>query len=121
LQLANFWQDVGVDLEKDRMYLPEDDRRTYGVTEEALFARREDDAYRRLLAFQVARTQGIFDQGAPLTKKLRGLLRLEIRLTWLGGTKILRKIEALNYDTLNHRPTVGKADMAVLFLKALIS
>jgi phytoene synthase len=121
LQLANFWQDVGVDLEKDRMYLPEDDREKYGVTEEGLFARRADDNYRKLLAFEVARTQGIFDQGAPLTKKLRGLLRLEIRLTWLGGTKILRKIEALNYDTLNHRPTVGKADMAVLFLKALTS
>jgi len=121
LQLANFWQDVGVDLEKDRMYLPEDDRVRYGVTEEALFDRHADDNYRQLLAFQVARTQEIFDRGAPLTKKLRGLLRLEIRLTWLGGTKILRKIEALNYDTLNHRPTVGKADMAVLLLKALTS
>jgi squalene synthase HpnC len=121
LQLANFWQDVGVDLEKDRMYLPEDDRVIYGVTEDSLFARRADDKYRQLLGFQVARTQGIFDQGAPLTKKLCGLLRLEIRLTWLGGTTILRKIEALKYDTLNHRPTVGKADMAALFLKALIS
>jgi len=119
--LANFWQDVGVDLEKDRIYLPEDDREKYGVTEEALFAHRADDAYRGLLAFEVARTQDIFDQGAPLTGRLRGLLRLEIRLTWLGGTKILRKIEALRYDTLNHRPTVGKADMALLFLKALTS
>ena len=121
LQLANFWQDVGVDLEKDRIYLPEDERKEYGVIEDGLFARLATDPYRKLLAFQVARTQGIFDRGAPLTKKLRGLLRLEIRLTWLGGTKILRKIEALNYDTLNHRPTVGKADMAVLFLKALTS
>ena len=121
LQLANFWQDVGVDLEKDRIYLPEDDRKKYGVIEDVLFARLVTDNYRKLLAFEVARTQEIFDQGAPLTKKLRGLLRLEIRLTWLGGTELLRKIDALNYDTLNHRPTVGKADMAVLFLKALIS
>lgn len=121
LQLANFWQDVGVDLEKDRMYLPEDDRKTYGVTEEALFARKADDCYRRLLKFQVERTQEIFDKGELLTKKLRGLLRLEIRLTWLGGTKILRKIEALNYDTLNHRPTLGKGDMAALFFRALTS
>jgi len=121
LQLANFWQDVGVDLEKDRIYLPEDDRKNFGVIDDVLFARLADSHLRKLLAFQVDRTQGIFDQGAPLTKKLRGLLRLEIRLTWLGGTKILRKIEALNYDTLNHRPTVGKADMAVLFLKALTS
>jgi len=121
LQLANFWQDVGVDLEKDRIYLPEDDRKAHGVTEEALFAHRADDAYRKLIAFQVARTQGIFDQGAPLVKQLRGKLRLEIRLTWLGGTEILRKIEALQFDTLNHRPKIGKADMARLFLKALVS
>src|SRR5476649_1790775 len=121
LQLANFWQDVGVDLEKDRIYLPEDDRKQFGVIEDVLFARLASEKFRKLIKFQVGRTQGIFDQGAPLTKKLRGLLRVEIRLTWLGGTKILRKIEALNYDTLNHRPTVGKADMAALFLKALIS
>jgi squalene synthase HpnC len=119
LQLANFWQDVGVDLEKDRIYLPEDDRTRFGVTEETLFARRTDENYRRLLEFQVTRTQGIFNQGQPLTKQLRGLLRLEIRLTWLGGTKILRKIEKLQFDTLNHRPKVGKGDMALLFLKAL--
>jgi phytoene synthase len=121
LQLANFWQDVGVDLEKDRIYLPEDDRKEYGVVEDVLFARLVNDKFRKLLAFEVARTREIFDRGAPLTKKLRGLLRLEIRLTWLGGTTILRKIEALDYDTLNHRPTVGKADMAALFLKALTS
>jgi phytoene synthase len=121
LQLANFWQDVAVDLEKDRMYLPEDDRAKYGVTEEQLLARRCDENYRALLKFQVDRTQGIFDQGAPLTKKLRGLLRLEIRLTWLGGTTILRRIEAQNYDTLNHRPKLHKADFAWLFLKALAS
>ena len=121
LQLANFWQDVGVDLEKDRMYLPEDDRKQHGVSEDVLFARLASENFRQLIKFQVARTQAIFDQGAPLTKKLRGLLRLEIRLTWLGGTTILRKIEALKYDTLNHRPTVGKADLAALFLKALIS
>jgi len=121
LQLANFWQDVGVDLEKDRIYLPENDRKAHGVTEEALFAHHADDSYRQLLEFQVKRTQEIFDRGALLTKKLRGLLRLEIRLTWLGGTKILRKIEALNYDTLNARPKLGKGDMAALFFQALTS
>jgi phytoene synthase len=121
LQLANFWQDVGVDLEKDRIYLPENDRARYGVTEEALFARRADDSYRRLLAFQVERAQEIFDRGAPLTKKLKGLLRVEIRLTWLGGTTILRKIESVRFDTLNHRPKLDKIDLAALFLKALIS
>jgi len=121
LQLANFWQDVGVDLEKDRMYLPEDDRKTHGVTEEALFARRADENFLRLLKFEVGRTRAIFDQGAPLTRELRGRLRIEIRFTWLGGTTILRKIEALDYDTLNHRPKLGNADWAALLVRALVS
>jgi phytoene synthase len=121
LQLANFWQDVGVDLDKDRIYLPRDERDKFGVTENTLLARQAGDAYRQLLKFQVGRTQQIFDEGRPLSRKLRGLLRLEIRLTWLGGTTILRKIEALDYDTLNHRPTVGKADMLFLLGRALVS
>jgi len=121
LQLANFWQDVAVDLEKDRIYLPEDERNKYEVSESQLFARGFDEKYQRLLKFQVDRTQEIFDRGAPLTKKLHGMLRLEIRLTWLGGTTILRKIEAQNYDTLNHRPKLRKTDFAWLFAKALVS
>jgi phytoene synthase len=121
LQLANFWQDVGVDLKKDRIYLPEDERESHGVSEKSLFAHEADAAYKALLKFQVGRTQEIFDQGEPLTHELRGKLRVEIRLTWLGGTTILRKIEAQDYDTLNHRPKLGKVDMAMLLARALVS
>jgi squalene synthase HpnC len=121
LQLANFWQDVGVDLKKNRIYLPENDRESHGVTEQSLFAGQADEGYRKLLKFEVDRTQGIFDQGAPLTRDLRGKLRVEIRLTWLGGTTILRKIEAQDYDTLTRRPKLGKFEMAALFARALVS
>ena len=121
LQLANFWQDVAVDLKKDRIYLPENERESHGVSEKSLFALEADAAYRSLLKFQVDRTQEIFDQGKPLTKELRGKLRVEIRMTWLGGTTILRKIEALDYDTLNQRPKLGKVEMAMLLAKALVS
>ena len=121
LQLANFWQDVGVDLKKDRIYLPENERESHGVGEKALFAGQADAAYRSLIKFQVGRTQEIFDQGAPLTRELHGKLRVEIRMTWLGGTTILRKIEAADYDTLNHRPKLGKVDMAMLLARALVS
>ncbi len=121
LQLANFWQDVGVDLKKDRIYLPENERETHGVSEKSLFAGQADAAYKSLLKFQVERTQEIFDRGRPLTRELHGKLRVEIRLTWLGGTTILRKIEAADYDTLNHRPKLGKVDMALLLARALVS
>ena len=121
LQLANFWQDVAVDLEKDRIYLPETDRVRFGVTEKALFQKSPTTEYRELLRFQVERTQEIFDAGQPLTRRLHGLLRLEIRLTWLGGVEILCKIRQQNFDTLTRRPKIGKADMARLFCRALVS
>lgn len=119
LQLANFWQDVSVDLGKDRIYLPQDARERFGVGEDQLFAGRADDNFRALMRFEVDRAQELFDRGAPLPGKLRGLLRWEIRLTWLGGTTILKKIRAQNYDTLSRRPKISKWEMLALAPRAL--
>jgi phytoene synthase len=119
LQLANFWQDVAVDLIKDRIYLPEDERRKFNVSEGQLFALDATPAYRELLRFQVERTQGIFDQGRPLAASLRGLLSLEISLTWHGGTTILKKIRRLNYDTLTRTPKLAKWNVPLLLVNAL--
>lgn len=122
LQLANFWQDVSVDLKKDRIYMPEDEQRQFGVTEKMLFAKKEGPAeYRDLLKFQVERTKHIFLQGEPLTHKLRGRLRVEIRFTWLGGMRILEMIQQLQYDTLAKRPKLAKTDFAWLLVRALCS
>jgi squalene synthase HpnC len=121
LQLANFWQDVSVDLRKDRIYLPLDDRERFRVSEDDLFNCRVTPGFLRLMRFQVDRAQSLFDQGAPLPATLPGLLRLEIRLTWLSGASILRKIEDLNYDTLTTRPKVGKSEFITLLGQALVA
>lgn len=119
LQLANFWQDVSVDLGKDRIYLPRDAREKHGVTEEALFAGQADEAFRTLLRSEVDRAQALFDAGAPLTRQLHGLLRWEIRLTWLGGATILKKIRQQDYDTLSRRPKIAKWEMLALAPRAI--
>lgn len=119
LQLANFWQDVSVDLGKDRIYLPADSRARFGVSEEQLFAGRADDAFRALLRHEVDRAQELFDRGAALPGLLPGILRVEIRLTWLGGTTILNKIRRQNYDTLSRRPKISKWEMLALLPRAL--
>jgi phytoene synthase len=111
LQLANFWQDVSVDLVKDRIYLPQDDQARFGVSEEQLFAKRCDANYRSLLKFQTDRTWSIFRDGEKLPSHLSTKLSWEIRLTWLGGTTILRKIEKQDYDTLSRRPKLSKWDL----------
>jgi phytoene synthase len=120
LQLANFWQDVSVDLGKDRIYLPKDARERFGVTEGQLFAGLVNANFRALMRFEVQRAQEFFDRGAALPDKLQGLLRWEIRLTWLGGTTILKKIRAQHYDTLSRRPKISKWEMLALAPRALL-
>jgi hydroxysqualene synthase len=119
LQLANFWQDVAVDLEKDRVYLPQDDLARFGCGEEQLFARRFDGRYAALLKFQVERTRELFMQGRPLARLVRGRLSLELSLTWHGGMRILELIEREGYNTLRRRPVITKWDKAVLAARAL--
>ncbi|MFN8001233.1 MAG: squalene synthase HpnC [Acidobacteriota bacterium] len=121
LQLANFWQDVAVDIKKDRIYLSQEEMTRFGVTEEDLRNRRFSAAYADLLRFQVERTREIFALGQTLPAQVRGRLAVELRLTWLGGMRILERIEALGYDTLNARPKITTSDKLVLFLRALVT
>ncbi|VVM05301.1 15-cis-phytoene synthase [Methylacidimicrobium cyclopophantes] len=118
LQVTNFWQDLSVDLLKDRIYLPEDEMAEFGVSEESLFARCAGPAFRRLLAMEVERAFRLFDGGYGLMKTLSSPLRWEIELTWHSGRRILEKIVDLAFDTLHYRPTLGVLDAPTLLAKA---
>jgi squalene synthase HpnC len=119
LQLANHWQDVSVDLDKNRIYLPQENWRRFGVTEEDLFWRTATPAFRQLLAFEVARTRGLFAIGRTLPQKVRGRLRWELRFTWQGGVRILNKIEDADFDVFTQRPVVTKADWLGIAFRTL--
>ncbi|MGE9296000.1 MAG: squalene synthase HpnC [Puniceicoccales bacterium] len=122
LQLANFWQDVGVDIRKDgRIYIPEDAWAEHGVTREMFNASSASPELRRCLKEQVDRAQALFDEGRPLAKHLPFPLSLEIRLTWLGGAAILQKVREQDYDTLASRPKIQKQDKLALLAKALFT
>lgn len=122
LQLANFWQDVGVDIRKDgRIYIPEEDWSTYGLRREHFDAPLAGPELRACLRCQVERTRELFAKGAPLPGALPMPLRAEIRLTWLGGQRILDKIEAQAFDTLARRPKLSKWDGLQLLAKALLA
>jgi hydroxysqualene synthase len=119
LQLTNHWQDVAVDLAKDRIYLPLDERADFGVSEEDLRAGRVTDGFRGLMAEQISRTRSLYATGRPLCDAVRGRLRLELRLTWLGGQRVLSQIEAAGYDVFARRPRLGAFDALALLGKAL--
>jgi len=120
LQLTNFWQDVAVDLRNDRIYLPVEDRQRFGVTEEDLRSGRLHEGFRALLLEMIGRTRRCFEEGRPLLGKLRGRLGLEIRLTWLGGNRILDRIERAGCDVFRARPDLTLGDKALLGAKALL-
>jgi len=119
LQLANFWQDVEVDVRKDRVYLPQNEMARFGVSVDDLREKRFSESYAALLKFQIERTRELFNRGKPLPNLVSGRLAVELRLTWLGGVRILERIEEMGYDTLNARPKISTADKIALLAKAL--
>ncbi len=119
LQLANFWQDVTVDYEKARIYLPSEDMAKFGVTEEDIAARRATPAFRDLLRFQVARARQWFEDGLPLAEQVDRALALDLELFSRGGLEILNAIEAQGFDVLRSRPTISKARKLWLVARAV--
>ena len=119
LQLANFWQDVAVDLEKDRVYIPLDVLARHGYTVEELFARRMTPAFREVMREIVTRARQLFSQGLPLPAMVNRRLALDLDLFSRGGMRVLDKIERQGYDVLSRRPAISKAERLWLLLGSL--
>lgn len=120
LQLANFWQDVKVDLEKGRVYIPQEDLRRFEYTEKDLAAGVVDDRWRALMGFEVERARGFFREGLKLLPLVRRELRVDLELFSRGGLSILDAIERGGYDVFRRRPSLGKPRKAWLVLRALV-
>lgn len=119
LQLTNFWQDLERDWSNGRLYVPLADRDAAGARDEDLDAGRITPEWRSVLGEMAARTRELFDRGRPVCDGVRGRLRWELRLTWLGGRRILDKLERSGFDVFQHRPTLSAADLPVLLWQAL--
>lgn len=120
LQLANFWQDVARDLAIGRVYLPAEDRRRFGYSDEDLEAGRFTPAFRELMAFEVERARGCFARGAKLLPLLPREARVDVELFIRGGEAILDAIARQNYDVWSRRPEVSKWAKGKLLLGAVV-
>jgi squalene synthase HpnC len=119
LQLANFWQDVSVDWKKGRVYLPLEDLRRFGVSEDQIAERRFNAQFRELMRFEVERARQWFAQGLPLIERVNRSLALDLELFSRGGLAILQAIEKQDYDVLARRPSLSKFCKAGLAARAL--
>jgi len=119
LQLANFWQDVARDFAIGRVYLPAEDRRRFGYTDEDLEARRFTPAFSTMMRFEVDRTRDLFVRGRPLVERMPAAYRSDVELFVAGGLAILKKIEQAGYNVWAERPALAKWEKAALMGGAL--
>ena len=119
LQLANFWQDFGVDASRQRLYAPETDIRRHAADPQDLLARRDSPAARRLVADLVAWATRLMHEGAPLATTVPGRAGWELRLVVQGGLRILEKIARLDHATLVHRPALRWFDGPPMLWRAV--
>lgn len=111
LQLANFWQDLSVDVPRGRYYLPADDCRRYGLGPDAPASWATHPQAPALVADLCGWTRELMLSGAPLVHQVPGRAGWELRFVVQGGLRILRKIEAIGHRSLQTRPKIRPADL----------
>jgi squalene synthase HpnC len=120
LQLANFWQDVSVDYEKGRIYLPMEDLARFRVSESDVAARCNTGQFREMMQFEVGRARQWFDRGLPLIAKVDRELAVDLELFSRGGQEILNAIEKQDYAVLGCRPSISKSRKIALVARAAL-
>lgn len=121
LQIANFLQDLSVDIPRGRCYLPQEDLIHFGVSWDQLQAARHTPEFKELMRWSVARCRTMFLRGQPLIRKVSPGLSLELEATWRGGMKVLEVIEDRDYEVLDYRPTLDKRSVFDIAGRSLVS
>jgi squalene synthase HpnC len=119
LQLINFWQDLSVDIPRGRYYLPHDACQQFGVSQADILARRQTESATHLIASCAAMARASMEFGQALVHQIPGRAGWELRLVVQGGLRILDRIEALRFATLNQRPTLRWWDVPVMLWRAV--
>jgi squalene synthase HpnC len=120
LQLANFWQDVTVDLQKDRVYLPLDLLARHNYTVDELFALKLTPGFTAAMHEAVDYAHGYFVKGLALPRMVDRRLSLDLELFSRGGMRVLDKIRQQNYDVLSRRPKVTKAERVGILIGTML-
>ena len=119
LQLANFWQDLGIDAGRGRHYVPLADLHRHGLALVDLQPGADSERTRALLRELVGWARTLMQEGAPLVHQLPGRVGWELRGVVQGGLRVLERIERGGCNALTKRPTIGAADLPLLAWRAL--
>jgi phytoene/squalene synthetase len=98
LQLINFYQDVKIDYNMNRIYFPKDEMNIFAVTENMFELNKINLNLEKLVKYNIDRAGKILDEGKNLLEFLPVRLKIEIKWTVLGGMEILNKIRKNNFN-----------------------
>jgi squalene synthase HpnC len=119
-QLISFWQDVAADWKKDRLYLPLADLQRFNVTEAHIAKGVVDDAWAKLMAYEISFVRTTLVRGAPLALRIPGRLGIELCGAIHGGLRILERIEKARYDVFRERPVLNTFDWCVVAVRTVV-
>jgi squalene synthase HpnC len=119
LQLINFLQDIAIDIQKDRIYLPQNELQKYKVTEDQIIRGDSTGTWSLMMEFQINRARKLLQAGAPLGLVLPGRIGLEMRMIIAGGERILKKLHQAHGNVFDYRPKLTKKDWLYMAYRAI--
>ena len=119
LQLINFLQDIAIDIQKNRIYLPQDEMQKYKVTEAQIAKGDANGTWSLFMEFQINRARKLLQSGAPLGLVLAGRVGLEMRMIIAGGERILKKLHQAHGNVFEYRPKLAKKDWLYMAYRAI--
>lgn len=117
-QLTNILRDVAEDAARDRVYLPAEDLRHFGVDPRELRDGQPGDAFRRLMGFEAGRARAYYRESQPLVDLIRRRNRPALRALIGIYSRLLARIEERNFDVFTKRVSLPAAEKWWIVLRA---
>jgi 15-cis-phytoene synthase len=120
-QLTNILRDIREDAERGRIYLPAEDLRRFGVSEQDLRTGKWNDAFLRLMRFQAARARAYYDESMLLLDLVHPRSRPSLWALIAIYSRLLERIEATNYDVFSRRVRLSSLEKSWILVQAVLS
>ncbi|MBZ5724133.1 MAG: presqualene diphosphate synthase HpnD [Acidobacteriia bacterium] len=120
-QLTNILRDIREDAARGRIYLPAEDLRRFGVTEDELRAGRRSEAFLRLMRFEAARARAYYDESQPLLELIHPRSRPSLWALIAIYSRLLERIERRKYDVFTRRVRLSLLEKSWIVVRALVS
>jgi squalene synthase HpnC len=121
LQLTNFWQDISVDLKKDKIYIPTDFLEKFSISEREILEQKSTDNFSAMMEILISETEQMYLEGLQILHSVEGRLKRELQFTIAGGQKILEKTRNNRNRLLTYRPKLNKFDWLKISVNIILN